>query len=303
MVEEIVVGGKKIEVSHPGKMIWESQGITKIDYIHYLINMAHYLIEHAKDRPLMIWLYPNGIAGKKIEKTSVPESAAEWISRIFYKNKERMLLNDTATLVWAANYGAIEFHVPFDRHEKPNFPMEMVFDLDPPYNTCFNLVIEVSLKLKDLLQSLGLLSVPRTSGSAGLQVFVPIEPIYTFEQTRRITTFIANYFQEQMPKQITLERVVSKRGNKLYFDYLQLWRGRTMPVIYSPRARQCATVATPLTWSELEEGIQPTEFTILNIKRRIDEKGDLFKPLTTEKRHQSLHEILSFIDNNKCRFY
>ncbi|KQL51294.1 DNA polymerase [Heyndrickxia shackletonii] len=299
MVEEIVVDGRRIEITHPDKMIWESQGITKIDYIHYLINVSHYLIEHAKDRLLMVWLYPHGIAGKKIEKRSVPESAPEWISRIFYKNKERMLLNDTATLAWAANYGAIEFHVPFDCHDKPDFPMEMVFDLDPPNDTSFHLVVEVALKLKELLQSLGLLSVPRTSGSSGLQVFVPIEPIYTFEQTRRITTFIANYFQEQMPKQITIERVVSKRGNKLYFDYLQLWRGRTMPVVYSPRAKRHATVATPLTWSELEGGIQPTEFTILNIRRRIEEKGDLFKTLTTEKHNQSLREILSFIEKNK----
>lgn len=301
-MEEIVVDGKRIEITHPGKIIWESQKITKLDYIHYLINVSDYMINHAKDRLLMVWLYPHGIAGKKLEKRSVPESAPKWISRIFYKNKERILLNDTATLVWAANYGAIEFHVPFDHHDKPNFPFEMVFDLDPPDDTSFDLVIEVSLKLKDLLQSLGLLSVPRTSGSSGIQVFVPIKPIYTFEQTRRITTFITNYFQEQMPKQITIERVVSKRGNKLYFDYLQLWRGRTMPVVYSPRARQCATVATPLTWSELEGGIQPTELTILNIIRRINEKGDLFKPLTTEKHNQSLGEILSFIEKNKSSF-
>jgi len=292
------VEGKRIEITSPDKIIWETQRITKMDYIHYLINMSQYLIKHAKDRLLMIWLYPNGIANKKIEKRSVPDSAPEWISQIFYKNKERMLLNDTATLVWAANYGAIEFHVPFDCYNNPDFPMEMVFDLDPPDDNSFHMVIEVSLKLKDVLQSLGLLSVPRTSGASGIQVFVPIEPKYTFEQTRKITNFIAKYFQEQMPKQITLERVVSKRGNKLYFDYLQLWKGRTVPVVYSPRAKSCATVATPLTWSELENGIEPTEFTILNIRRRIDEKGDLFKQITTEKHNQSLRDILSFIEKN-----
>ncbi|OCA88348.1 DNA polymerase domain-containing protein [Bacillus sp. FJAT-27225] len=292
----MVVDGKRIDITHPDKMIWESQRITKLDYIHYLLNVSQYMIEHAKDRLLMAWLYPHGIAGKKIEKRSVPQSAPEWISSIFYKNKDRMLLNDTATLVWAANYGAIEFHVPFDRYDKPDFPLEMVFDLDPPDDASFNLVVEVSLKLKELLQSLGLLSIPRTSGSAGLQVFVPIQPIYTFEKTRKITTFIANYFLEQLPNQVTIERVVSKRGNKLYFDYLQLWRGRTMPVVYSPRAKRNATVATPLTWSELEGGIQPAQFTMLNIMKRIEEKGDLFKPLTTDKRNQSLDEILRFIE-------
>jgi bifunctional non-homologous end joining protein LigD len=297
-VEEMVVDGKRIEITHPDKIIWESQRITKLDYIHYLISVSDFMINHAKDRLLMIWLYPHTLDGKKIEKRSVPQSAPEWVSQTFYKDKARMLLNDRATLVWAANYGGIEFHVPFDRHDKPDFPLEMVFDLDPPDGTSFDLVVEVALKLKELLHSLGLLSVPRTSGSTGLQVFVPIQPIYTFEQTRRITTFIADYFQEQMPSRVTIERVVSKRGNKLYFDYLQLWRGRTMPVVYSPRAKQGATVAAPLTWSELEEGIHPSEFTILNIRRRIDEKGDLFKPLTSEKQPQSLSEILSFIEKN-----
>jgi bifunctional non-homologous end joining protein LigD len=131
------------------------------------------------------------------------------------------LLNVQATLVWAANYGAIEFHVPFDRYDKPDYPAELVFDLDPPDDDSFTLVLEVSMRLKELLDSLGLHSVPRTSGSSGMQVFVPINRDYSFEQTRKINTFIAHYFEEQFPQYITLERVVSKRGNKLYFDYLQ----------------------------------------------------------------------------------
>ncbi len=298
-VEEVFVDGKRIAITHPDLMIWESQGISKLDYIHYLVRVSDYMIQHARDRLLMLWLYPHGIAGKRIEKRSVPASAPEWVSRVYYKNKERILLNDTATLVWAANYGALEFHVPFDRYDKTDFPMEMVFDLDPPDDASFNCVTEVALKLKELLHSLGLLSVPRTSGSSGLQVYVPIEPVYTFEQTRKITAFIAEYFREQMPEQITLERVVSKRGSKLYFDYLQLWRGRTMPVVYSPRARPHATVATPLTWPELAEGIQPSDYTMLNIAGRISEKGDLFQPLTANRQNQSLHEILAFIERNK----
>jgi bifunctional non-homologous end joining protein LigD len=297
-VEEIVVEGRRIEITHPDKILWEDQSITKMDYIHYLLDVSPYLIEHAKERLLMVWIYPHGINGKKIEKRSVPKTAPEWVSSTFYKEKERMLLNDRATLVWAANYGAIEFHVPFDRHDKPDYPMEMVFDLDPPDNNSFNLVLEVSMRLKELLESLGLISVPRTSGSSGMQIFIPIQPDYTFEETRKINAFVAHYFTEQMPQQITLERVVSKRGNKLYFDYLQLWRGRTMPVIYSARAKRCATVATPITWAEVEAGINPADFTILNIKKRIQEKSDLFKLVTTEKHNQSLNDILRFIKKN-----
>jgi bifunctional non-homologous end joining protein LigD len=295
-VEEIVVEGRRIEITHSDKIIWEDQNIKKMDYIHYLLDVSPYLIQHAKERLLMVWIYPHGINGKKIEKRSVAKTAPEWVSSTFYKEKERMLLNDRATLVWAANYGAIEFHVPFDRHDKPDYPMEMVFDLDPPDNDSFNLVLEVSIRLKQLLESLGLTSVPRTSGSSGMQIFVPIQPDYTFEETRKINAFVANYFAEQMPQQVTLERVVSKRGNKLYFDYLQLWRGRTMPAVYSARAKTEATVATPITWAEVEAGIKPTDFTILNMKKRIQEKGDLFKLVTTEKHNQSLDDILKFIE-------
>jgi bifunctional non-homologous end joining protein LigD len=209
------------------------------------------------------------------------------------------LLNDRAILVWAANYGAIEFHVPFDRHDKTDYPLEMVFDLDPPDADSFEIVLEVAIRLKQILESLGLTSVPRTSGSTGMQVFVPIQPDYTFEQTRKINTFIAQYFAEQFPQFVTLERVVSKRGNKLYFDYLQLWRGRTMPVVYSARAKSEPTVAAPLTWEEVLAGIKPTDFTILNMKKRIQEMGDLFNPITTEKLNQSLDDILHFIEKIK----
>lgn len=296
---EIEVDGHLIEITHPEKIIWENQGITKLDYIQYLLNVSSHLIQHAKERLLMIWVYPHGISGKKIEKRSLPQTAPEWISHTFYKEKERILLNDQATLVWAANYGAIEFHVPFDRHDKTDYPLEMVFDLDPPDANSFELVLEVAIKLKQLLESLGLISVPRTSGSLGMQVFVPIQPNYTFEQTRKINTFVAQYFAEQMPQHITLERVVSKRGNKLYFDYLQLWRGRTMPVVYSARAKSEPTVAAPLSWEEVETGIRPTDFTILNMRKRIQEMGDLFNPVTTEKLNQSLDDILNFIEKNK----
>jgi bifunctional non-homologous end joining protein LigD len=298
-VEVIEVDGHVIQITHPDKIIWENQGITKMDYIQYLLDVSSYLIQHAKERLLMIWVYPHGITGKKIEKRSVPQTAPEWVSHTFYKDKERILLNDRATLVWAANYGAIEFHVPFDTHEKPDYPLEMVFDLDPPDDNSFDLVSEVAIKLNELLESLGLISVPRTSGSSGMQVFVPIQPDYTFEQTRKINTFVAQYFGEKLPQHVTLERVVSKRGNKLYFDYLQLWRGRTMPVVYSARAKSEPTVATPLTWGEVEAGIKPTDFTIFNLKKRILEKGDLFNLITAEKRNQSLDDILKFIEKNK----
>jgi bifunctional non-homologous end joining protein LigD len=297
-VEEIVVDGKRIEITHPDKIIWAEQNITKLNYIDYLLGVSPYLIEHARDRLLMLWIYPHAIDGKKIEKRSLPATAPEWVSTAFYKGKDRILLNNRETLVWAANYGGIEFHIPFDRHDRPDYPLEMAFDLDPPDDQSFDLVLEVAIRLQQLLESLGLRSVPRTSGSSGMQIFVPIQQHYTFEETRKINAFIARYFAEQMPQLVTLERVVSKRRNKLYFDYLQLWRGRTMPAVYSARAKPKATVAAPLSWEEVQAGITPTDFTIMNMADRLKEKGDLFEIVTSEKENQSLEDILRFIDKN-----
>ncbi|PLR98732.1 DNA polymerase domain-containing protein [Bacillus sp. T33-2] len=292
---ELTIEGKQIQVSHPGQFIFQDIGITKMDYINYLLEVAPLLIPHAKDRLLMMWIYPHGITRRKIEKRSLPASAPEWVCHAFYKGKQRVMVNDISTLVWAANYGAVEFHVPFDRYCRENYPLELAFDLDPPDDASFGLVLEVALQLKQTLDSLGLISVPRTSGATGLQIFVPIDPQYSFEETRKINTFIAHYFLEKNPGKITLERVVQKRGKKLYFDYLQLWKGRTLPVSYSVRAKPNGTVATPLSWEEVQNGLHPDDFTIFDLKERIREEGDLFSSITTDKVQQQLGEIVNFI--------
>lgn len=294
-MEELIVEGRKISITNPDKMLWEEAGIYKIDYIQYLLDVAPFLLEHAKDRLLMIWIYPHGIDGKRIEKRSLPSSAPEWVNHTYYKEKQRILLNDNATLAWAANYGALEFHVPFDSYKKQNHPLELVFDLDPPDDEHFEVVLEISLKLKNVLRSLGLTSVPRTSGSSGMQIFVPIASEYSFEETRKVNKFIADYLVETMQDVLTLQRAVNQRENKVYFDYLQLWKGRTMPAVYSPRAKPQATVATPVTWEEVQAGFHPTDFTISNINKRIRERGDLFSPITTKKTPQNLDDILTFI--------
>jgi bifunctional non-homologous end joining protein LigD len=248
----------------------------------------------------MMWRYPNGVGTKKLEEKAVPRHAPTWVARAFYKDKDWIVLNDLPTLIWVANYAAMELHVPFDRYNKQNYPTELIFDLDPPGDNFFELVLEVALKLRSVLNGLDLFSVVKTSGATGLQIHVPIEPTYTFEQTRRITKFVADYMQREMPDKITLERVVNKRGQKLYFDYLQLWKMRSMPVPYSARARNGATVAAPVSWEEIERGIRPADFTIRNMPERIKQKGDLFSPVTTDKasHSQNLDGILSFLDGS-----
>jgi bifunctional non-homologous end joining protein LigD len=294
------IDGVEVSVTHPDKVLWKEAGITKIQYIEYLLCVSEYLLPHTRDRMLMYWLYPQGIGGEKTEKRSLLANAPDYIPRTVYLDKPRVLLNNKETLAWVANVGALELHVPFDRYDRKNYPTELVFDLDPSDPGDFDLVRDVALQLKGLLDSLDLISIAKTSGKTGLQIYVPIDPRYTFEEARKVNQFIAKYMLEKNPGRITLDRVVQRRGTKLYFDYLQLWKGRTMPAVYSVRATPQTTVSTPVTWGEIEQGFDPADFTLLTIPKRLKDNGDLFSPVTSvkESNRQSLEAILRFIETH-----
>ncbi|MBW5447540.1 DNA polymerase domain-containing protein [Cohnella sp. CFH 77786] len=291
------IGGKEIPITSPDLLLWPQQGITKWDYLRYLLAVAPFMIPYTRDRMLMIWRYPEGIGGRRIEERSIHGSAPDWVSRTVYNGKERILLNDAAVLAWAASRGALEFHVPFDRHDRKDYPTELVFDLDPSEGMDFGVVRKVAEELRKVLDSLSLRSFPKTSGATGLQIFVPIAPVYTFEQTRQLNRFIAEYMLRHMPETITLERVPSRRGGKLYFDYLQLWRGRTMAAVYSVRARPEAAVSAPVTWEEVKLGFRPTDFTVASMPARLMKTGDLFRFVSgvTDRLNQRLDPILDFV--------
>lgn len=294
-----MVEGKEVVVSHPEKLLWVSPAITKLQYVQYLLSVAPYLLPYTRDRLLMMWRYPDGIGTRRIEEKAVPAFAPEWVPRAFYKDKDWIVLNDAPTLAWVGSLAALELHLPFDRCTRQNYPTELVIDLDPPGFGWFDLVREVALAVKGLLHSLGLLSVPKTSGATGLQIHVPIEPLYPFEQTRRINRFLAEYIHARLPGKVTLDRVVSRRGTRLYLDYLQLWKMRTMPAPYSARAVPAATVAAPVSWEEVERGVSPAEFTIETMGRLLQARGDLFRPVSTPtpEQRQRLDPILAFIES------
>jgi bifunctional non-homologous end joining protein LigD len=291
-MKNIDIEGKQLHIQHPQKELWP--GITKMDYIRYLLQVAPQMLPYTHNRMLMFWKYPQGIQQPKTEKRSIPEAyAPDWLPTTQYNDKTRILLNDTATLIWLANEEALELHVPFDRFDKKDYPTEIAFDIDP-MEEGFAAAREVALKLKKILDSLNLMSIAKTSGGLGLHIFVPVEVRYTFEQTRQITKFVADILIQKMPDLITLERLVKNRANKVYFDYLQLWRGRTLAAPYSVRARPGAAVSTPVTWEEIKNGVLPADFTVFTVPGRIQKIGDLFSPLATEKQNvDGLLELIS----------
>jgi len=294
-----MIDGHKLQISNPEKTLWPEKGIRKIDFIMILIKMAHYILPHSTDRLLTTIRYPNGITGKSFYQKNIPSYAPQWIDRYPYQKIEYILLNKKSTLIWLGNQAALELHTAFNRYQENQSPSALVFDLDPSEGQPFDQVIEVALFIYETLQSLGLKSWIKTSGATGMQIYIPIGERYSYNEARKINEFFGKYFSEKYPNIITIERMVRNRGKKLYFDYLQMWQGKTITLVYSTRATKEATVSTPIEWQELKKGIHPKDFHLLNILNRIEKKGDIFAPLLDKQSIQNLDAIIHFIKKNR----
>ncbi|WP_134684428.1 non-homologous end-joining DNA ligase [Brevibacillus migulae] len=293
---QMTVEGKTLSITNPDKPLWPEAGITKLLYLQYLITVAPYMLPHTKNRLLTVIRYPHGIHDKSFFQKNLPDYAPEWIPSYTWESTRYALLNDLPTLIWLANQAALEWHVSFHTCENEE-PTELVFDLDPS-TPDFQVVAESAYHLKNVLDELQLPSYVKTSGASGLQIYIPIQSGYTFSQTRRVSEFIANYLTERYPRLVTTERLVKNRGDKLYIDYLQHWRGKTLPAPYSTRAKPEASVSTPIAWDEVGS-IHPSDFTIHTVPERLKKHGDLFAALLDRQHRISLDPILSFLQNKR----
>lgn len=289
---EVKVDGQRLTITNPHKMLYPEESITKWDYVLFCVQLAPYFLHYTRGRLLTTIRYPDGIHQDFFYQKNVPKPHPEWVKTHRVGSIEYILLENLPTFVWLANLACLEFHTSF-HYYWAEYPTEIVFDLDPS-SSDFQKVVKVALKTKELLERLNLVSYVKTSGASGLQIHIPIQEGYTFEETRQVNYFIAKYLTEQCPDLITINRKVKERGEKVYFDYLQHWRGKTLISPYSPRATVKATVSTPLGWEELAHLKSPEQFTLKTIQKRFEEKGDLFLPLLEGPR-MDLSEILRFL--------
>lgn len=292
----IQVAEYELEISNPDKLLFSQVGITKWDYVLYLSQLAPYLLPYTQNRLLTTIRYPDGVDQEHFYQKNCPKKRPSYVETVGVDETEYILLNNLPTLLWLANLACLEFHVSFHLAQQLDTPTEIVFDLDPSTPE-FGPVQETALRLQELLQSLGLTAFPKTSGASGIQIYIPIENRYSFEQTRKVTHFIAQYLAERYSSFITVERFVKDRGEKVYVDYLQHWTRKTLISPYSPRARSVASVSTPIEWSELERIQSPSDFTLPLMVERVRQKGDLFAPILQGPK-QSLDDILSFIERH-----
>lgn len=286
----INVEGNEITISNPQKPLWPEMGITKLDYLRKLTVLAPYLIRYCQNRYLTVIRYPHGVGDKSFYQKNAPHPIPEFVDTAVLNEIRYVNLNSLSTLLWLGNLASLEFHASFE-YIGTTQPAEWMIDLDPTREEEPRMM-EVASIVGEVLKSLNIQSVPKTSGATGIQIVVPIQDGYTFEQLRSIGHFIAQYVVEKYPKLFTIERLKSDRGDKIYFDYLQHWPGKTLSAPYTPRARKTAAVSTPLTWDEVRKGVNPSNFNLLTIEKRIQEKGDLIAKVTP----QNLDSVLKYIN-------
>ncbi|SHM46426.1 bifunctional non-homologous end joining protein LigD [Caldanaerovirga acetigignens] len=287
----VSVGGEKLKLSNLSKLMWPEDGITKADIINYFVKIAPYLLPHLKDRPIVFTRYPEGIGGESFYQKNAPDYAPKWLKTYTVvtlsggqKRKiSYVLIDDLKSLVWAANQASLEIHPWLSRIGSIDHPDFAVFDLDPMEDTDFEDARFLALALKKLLEMEGFRSYPKTSGATGIQVYVPLEPCYTYRQVRTFAEFFCKVLEKTFPEKATTERNIAKRRGRVYLDYMQNVKGKTLIAPYCPRPLTGAPVSAPVTWGELESSVVPSMFTLKNMPERLKKTGDLFKGVLEER--------------------
>lgn len=267
------LGEFELAISHPDKLIWPEAGITKLRYVQILAGLAPYLLPYTMDRYLTTIRYPEGIHGISFYQKNCPEPTPDFVHIAQEGDIRYVVIDSVPTLLWLGSLYSLEFHVSSDEITNP-LPNTWMLDMDPTLEEEPRLM-EATALVGQLLDSLGLRSVPKTSGATGVQIVMPIERGPSFEDLRRFGKFVSEYLVVQHPKLFTVERMKKDRGDRIYLDYLQHYAGKTLPAPYSPRARSGATVSTPLAWEEVARDVKPTDFHLLNIGARLQAQGDL----------------------------
>ncbi len=273
--------GHDLKFTHLSKVYWPEDGITKRDMFNYYYRIADYILPYLKDRPMSLNRFPNGIHGPSFYQKDVKGKAPDWVTKTFpYTNgegehKEYLVGSDESYLLWMASLGCIEMNPWFSRVQSADNPDYCVIDLDPDKHT-FDQVIEAALEVKKVLDALGVPSYPKTSGSTGMHIYIPLGATYDYDQSQMFAKIVVSLVHKQIPDYTSLERMVSKRKGKMYLDFLQNRPGATIAGPYSLRPKPGATVSMPLAWDEVKPGLTMRDFTVHNTFDRLKETGDLF---------------------------
>ncbi len=270
---------REIRLTNLGKVFWSGSGLSKGDLLDHYARVASFLVPHLEGRPMVLKRYPNGWDQPFFFQHQMPDTAPDWLTRVVLTKGgdavTYIVVNDPLDLLWVVNLGCIDLN-PWHAHAATADKADYVlFDLDPQEGVSFDSVIDVSLEIRMELDTLGLVGHPKTSGSRGIHILVPIVPI-AHESVRLFAQVVAQRVVARRPQLATVETSIARRGRRVYIDANQNGYGKTIASVYSVRPVAGATVSTPLEWDEVAAGFDPTRLTMAAVADRLSRHGDLF---------------------------
>ena len=283
--QQMTINKKQLKFTNLNKLYWKKEGITKGDMLNYYAQIAPYILPYMKDRPQSLHRHPDGINGMSFFQKDIRGKVADWIPRheSFSESNnetiEYMVCNDEATLLYMANLGCIEMHPWHSRTQKPDNPDYCLIDLDPDKSNTYEQVMESAHLVKQLLDDVGADCYPKTSGSTGLHIYIPLGAKYSYDQSKQLAELIVTIVNGELPNTTSVLRNPEKRKGKIYLDFLQNRESQTVAAPYSLRPKPNAPVSTPLDWSEVKKGLTSSTYTMHTIFDRLKKTGDIFYPV------------------------
>jgi bifunctional non-homologous end joining protein LigD len=301
---ELTIDGTRIEVSNLQKVFYPKTSFTKGDVIDYYIRVAPALLPHLHDRPVTLKRYPDGVEGFFFYEKRCPPHRPKWVKTVKVSRSKGgsisyCVINDLPALVWAANLADLELHTFLHRMPKVSQPTALAFDLDPGVPADIVSCCQVALRLKQLFDRLGLKSFAKTSGSKGIQVYVPLNSVVTYDKTKAFAQAVASSLERRFPDEVISKMGKTLRKGKVFVDWSQNDGHKTTVNVYSLRAKERPTVSTPVTWKEIETALKNKDAKRLSFEaeavlKRVQKLGDLFGPVLSLK--QKLPAI-AFMDS------
>ena len=276
---ELEIGGRTVKVTNPDKVLFPDAGHTKRDLVDYYLAVGEGIVRALRERPTQLRRFPDGIAGEQIYQKRVPEKRPDWVevARVTFpsgRHADELCVTEVAQVVWAANLAVVDFHPWPSRRADVDRPDELRIDVDPQPGTTFEDGKRVAALMRETLEEIGYVGWPKTSGNRGIHIAVRIEPRWEFPLVRRCALAFAREIEKRAPDLVTTAWWKEQRGEKVFIDYNQNARDRTIASAYSVRPRPDATVSAPVTWDELPDA-ETEDFTLVSMQERFARLGDV----------------------------
>jgi len=299
---DVEVGTRTVRITNPGRVYFPASGLTKLDLVRYYMSVGDGIVRALRDRPCMLHRFPSGVAGEKVHQKRIPSGAPPWLETVrvhfprYGRYADELCVTELASVIWAVQMSTVEFHPWNSRRADTERPDEWRIDLDPMPRCRFDRVRRVAGVAREVLDELGAVGWPKTSGGNGLHVYVRIEPRWGFAEVRRAALAFALEVQRRAPDDVTTTWWRKDRDPaKLFVDYNQNARDHTIASAYSVRGVPDATVSTPITWDEIDT-VAPKAFTIATVPARFARLGDLHAGIDDSS--YSLRTLLEWADRD-----